>query len=171
MAPMPGLLLELTGTAVEEFTFVGALDGTVCMEWQKEQLDTGIFNDVLETVREDVEVLARYTSSYYAGKPALTQRKAGEGKVLHFGGTFSRETVEAMLRYLGVLSPYAGEIELPGECELCVREKEGNRYFIILNYSVDEQKVVLKREMTDLDSGEKVSGTIQVKGYGVVVLR
>ncbi len=171
MAPMPGLLSELTGTAVEEFTFVGALDGTVCMEWQKEQLDTGIFNDVLETVREDVEVLARYTSSYYAGKPALTQRKAGEGKVLHFGGTFTRETVEAMLRYLGVLSPYAGEIELPGECELCVREKEGNRYFIILNYSADEQKVVLKREMTDLDSGEKVSGTIQVKGYGVVVLR
>ena len=77
----------------------------------------------------------------------------------------------SMLRYLGVLSPYAGEFELPGECELCVREKEGNRYFIILNYSVDEQKVVLKREMTDLDSGEKVSGTIQVKGYGVVVLR
>lgn len=91
--------------------------------------------------------------------------------MLHFGGTFTRETVEAMLRYLGVLSPYAGEIELPGECELCVREKEGNRYFIILNYSADEQKVVLKREMTDLDSGEKVSGTIQVKGYGVVVLR
>ena len=91
------MLFRSTGTAVEEFTFVGALDGTVCMDWQGEQFDTGIFNDVLENVSEDVEVLARYSSNYYAGKPALTKRAVGEGKALHFGGTFTRETVEAML--------------------------------------------------------------------------
>ncbi len=171
MAPMPGLLSELTGTAVEEFTFVGALDGTVCMDWQGEQFDTGIFNDVLENVSEDVEVLARYSSNYYAGKPALTKRAVGEGKALHFGGTFTRETVEAMLRYVGVRNPYESKLELPKECELCVREKEAAQYFFILNYSAKEQEIVFRQEMTDVYSGAKVQGTIKVKGYGVVVLK
>ena len=105
MAPMPGLLADLTGTAVEEFTFVGAVAGTVCTEWNPRQLDTGIFNDILETVSEDVKVLARYPSNYYEGKPALTERLAGDGRVIHFGGTFTSETVQAMLEYTGILHP------------------------------------------------------------------
>ena len=171
MEPMPGLLSELTKTAVEEFTFVGAVDGKVCMDWQGELLDTGIFNDVLENVSKDAKVLARYSSNYYAGKPALTETAAGEGKVLHFGGTFTRETVKAMLRYAGALSPYESRIILPKECELCVRKKEGVHYFFVLNYSDKEQEIVLKTEMTEVDSGEKVRGNIRLAGYGVAVLR
>lgn len=171
MEPMPGLLSELTKTAVEEFTFVGAVDGKVCMDWQGEQIDTGIFNDVLKNVSKDAKVLARYSSNYYAGKPALTETAAGEGKVLHFGGTFTRESVKAMLRYAGALSPYESRIILPKECELCVRKKEGVHYFFVLNYSDKEQEIVLKTEMTEVDSGEKVRGNIRLAGYGVAVLR
>lgn len=170
MAPMPGLLADLTGTAVEEFTFVGAVDGTVCMEWNQRQLDTGIFNDILETVSEDVKVLARYTSNYYEGKPALTERLAGDGRVIHFGGTFTRETVQALLEYTGILSPYEDEVKLSPECELCVREKDGKKYFFILNYSSGEQEICLGHEMRDLSSGEKRTGRICLKGYETIIL-
>ena len=170
MAPMPGLLADLTGTAVEEFTFVGAVDGTVCMEWNQRQLDTGIFNDILETVSEDVKVLARYTSNYYEGKPALTERLAGDGRVIHFGGTFTRETVQALLEYTGILSPYEDEVKLSPECELCVREKDGKKYFFILNYSSQEQEICLGHEMRDLSSGEKRTGRICLKGYETIIL-
>ena len=171
MTPMPGLLTELTGTAVEEFTFVGAVDGKVCMDWEGARLDTGIFNDILENVDEDVKVLARYAANYYEGKPALTERTVGEGRILHFGGTFTRENVAAMLRYTGILSPYNDQIELPNECELCVREKEEKKYFFVLNYSANEQTVVLKKEMTDMASEARVVGKMRLKGYGVAVLR
>lgn len=170
MAPMPGLLADLTGTAVEEFTFVGAVDGTVCMEWNQRQLDTGIFNDILEAVSEDVKVLARYTSNYYEGKPALTERLAGDGRVIHFGGTFTRETVQALLEYTGILSPYEDEVKLSPECELCVREKDGKKYFFILNYSSQEQEICLGHEMRDLNSGEKRTGRICLKGYETIIL-
>ncbi len=171
MEPMPGLLSELTGTAVEEFTFVGAVDGTVCMDWKGSKLDTGIFNDILENVDEDVKVLARYASNYYEGKPALTERTVGKGRALHFGGTFTREAVAAMLQYTGILSPYHDLIELPAECELCVREKDEKKYLFVLNYSANEQTIVLKKEMTDIVSEAKVVGKMGLKGYGVAVLR
>lgn len=171
MEPMPGLLSELTGTVVEEFTFVGAVDGTVCMDWKGSKLDTGIFNDILENVDEDVKALARYASNYYEGKPALTERTVGEGKILHFGGTFTREAVAAMLQYTGILSPYHDQIELPAECELCVREKDEKKYLFVLNYSANEQTIVLKKEMTDIVSEAKVVGKMGLKGYGVAVLR
>ena len=171
MEPMPGLLSELTGTVVEEFTFVGAVDGTVCMDWKGSKLDTGIFNDILENVDEDVKVLARYASNYYEGKPALTERTVGKGRVLHFGGTFTREAVAAMLQYTGILSPYHDQIELPAECELCVREKDEKKYLFVLNYSANEQTIVLKKEMTDIVSEAKVVGKMGLKGYGVAVLR
>ena len=61
MAPMPGLLSGLTQTQVREFTFIGPADDPVPMEWDGKQLDTGIFNDVLETVGEDARVLANAT--------------------------------------------------------------------------------------------------------------
>ena len=171
MNPMPGMLAELTGTTVEEFTFVGALDGTVCMEWNDLQLDTGIFNDILEADKEDEKVLARYTSNYYEGKPALMERTVGMGRVLHFGGTFTRDTVRALLDDAGVLSPYEKQIELPAECELCVREKDGEEYFFILNYSSKNQEICLKKEMTDIDSGGNISGRVMLKGYETKVYK
>ena len=170
MTPMPGLLADLTGTTVEEYTFVGAVDGTVYMEWDGRQLDTGIFNDILEAGSEDVKVLARYTSNYYEGKPALTEHALGEGRVLHFGGTFTRDTVQALLAYVGILSPYEAKAELPGECELCVRAKAGKRYYFILNYSAGEREICLKQEMTDLCSGQKRKGRVCLKGYETIIL-
>ena len=170
MMPMPGLLSELSGTVVEEFTFVGALDGPVCMDWNGEKLDTGIFNDILAAENEDVKVLARFASNYYEGKPTLTERAVGAGRVIHFGGTFTRDTVQALLSYLGILEPYRAQLELPEECELCVREKNGKQYFFILNYSPEEQEIRVKQEMIDMFSGEKICGAVRLTGYNVLCL-
>ncbi len=48
MRPMPGLLADLTQTAVKEFTLLGPGDDPVPMEWEGHLLPTGVFNDVLE---------------------------------------------------------------------------------------------------------------------------
>lgn len=170
MNSMPGLLADLTGTIVEEFTFVGNQDGPVCMEWNGSRLDTGIFNDILAVEDDEVQVLARYTSNYYEGKPVLTERVIGDGKVIHFGGTFTRESVWALLDYANVLNLYGKQIELPEKCELCVREKDGEQYFFVLNYSAEEQEICLKQEMIDMESKEKVQGNIILNAYGVIML-
>ena len=161
---------EITGSTVEEFTFVGPGDDDVFMNWIGKETETGIFNDVLKAGPE-AKVLASYTSNYYQGRPALIENLAGKGKVLHFGGTFTRENIKEFLAYTGVLDTFKDLAELTEACELCVREKDGNQYLMILNYSAQEQKAVLKVPGEDLDTGEILQGQITLKGYETKVFR
>ncbi len=143
----------------------------VCMEWNGLRVDTGIFNDILKIDNENAKVLARYASNYYGGKPALVEHVVGNGKVLHFGGTFTRDTVKMLLSYVGIMEPYEKYMEIPLECELCVRKKNEETYFFILNYSSQKQEIYLKQEMLDINSGKNVKGKNTLNEYEVRVYK
>ena len=116
-------------------------------------------------------VLASYSSNYYQGRPALVEHQWGKGKVLHFGGTFTRENIKDFLAYTGALSAFKDLAELPQDCELGVREKDGKQYLMVLNYSPEEQRIVLKVPVEDMDTEEKVQGQAVLKGYETKVYR
>lgn len=165
MMPMPGLLSGLTGSDVQDFTFIGPADEPSAMNWNGKEVPAGIFNDILEADAADAKVLSVYTNNYYAGAPALIERRAGAGKVLHFGGTFTRENVTEFLSCNNVKAPWSEILELPEDCEIAVREKDGRKYAFVLNYAWTEQTISVKRTLTDLDSGETVQGEITLKAF------
>lgn len=171
MAPMPGLLTNVSQSDVQEFTFVGPADDAVSMDWDGQKVETGLFNDILAVAGKDAKVLASYASSFYAGRPALIETTAGKGRVLHFGGTFTRENIKAFLSYVGVITPYKYLVTLPEECEIALREKDGTQYLFVLNYSEHAQNVVLHKEVTDLDDLSTVQGDVELKPYGTKVYR
>lgn len=165
MKPMPGALAEMTGSDVEEFTFVGPADDDVFMEWNGTKVETGIFNDILSVNDSEAKVLAKYVSNYYEGKPALAEKTYGKGKILHFGGTFTRENTKVFLDYAGILNPYKDVLELPQDCELCVREKGEKEYFFVLNYAANPQQIQLKRPLVDMDCAQEIRGAVILKPY------
>lgn len=183
--PMSGLLGTLTQTTVEEFTFVGPADGTVLLRLGDAELDSGIFNDVL-SVAENAEsadearaphVIATYAGNYYAGAPAAVQAYHGKGSVIHYGGTFTRESTKALLLHVGALSPYERLLHIPPECELCVREKDDMQSFIVLNYSSRPQTLQLQTAFTNAENGARYGSPadggeneLTLSPYGVVVL-
>lgn len=171
MAPMPGLLASLTGTDVAEFTLIGPADDPQSMDWGGEKVPTGLFSDVLNVNGENAKVLATYESDYYRGRAALVENRHGRGRVLHFGGTFTRENARKFLEYTGAITPYGDVIELPPECELAVREKEGSTWYIVLNYAAEEKTMALKRAMVDMDTGETVVGEVHLAPYETKVYR
>nr|WP_321000538.1 beta-galactosidase trimerization domain-containing protein [Blautia coccoides] len=171
MQPMPGLLSSLAQTDVKEFTFIGPADDAVFMDWQGKQVETGLFNDILATTGPDVRILAKYSSNYYEGRPALAETVCGKGKVLHFGGTFTRENVKEFLAYTGVLSPYQELVEVPEACEIAMRVKDGKKYLFVLNYGKEPQKIVLKEAVMDMDTKDEVQGNVLLKGYETKVYR
>lgn len=171
MQPMPGLLSSLTQTDVKEYTFVGPADEAVSMEWEGRQVETGLFNDILAAAGPDADILAKYSSNYYEGRPALAETLCGKGKVLHFGGTFTRDNVKAFLAYTGVLQPYQDLAEVSEACEIAMRVKDGKRYLFILNYDKKPQKVVLKEAVMDMDTKDEVQGSVLLKGYETKVYR
>ena len=169
-AELPGLISELAGTVVTEFTLVANEEAPVYADWDGTAVEAAVFNDELMPM-DGAKVLAKYSNSYYEGVPALVEHSVGKGKVLYFGGAFSRRTAEIFFDKLGVLSPYSELIDLPEECELSVRVKDGVKYLFILNYSREEQKIIVKESMTNLYNGESILGEVKMAKYETLVLK
>ena len=167
---LPGLARKLTGAEVAEFTLVAEEEAPVYADWDGEMLESAVFNDELEA-DEGTKVLASYANSYYKGVPALTEHPLGKGKVLYFGGAFTEKTVETFFRKLGVMSPYENIVRLPQECEIAVRVKDGMEYFFVLNYSKEEQTIILNEKMNSLYTGDLLCGEVKLAGYETLVLR
>ncbi len=172
MVPMPGLLADITGSDVSEFTFVGPADEAQFMNWGDNKIETGVFSDILDITDTNAKILATYDNDFYQERAALIENAYGKGKVLHFGGTFTRENTKAFLEYTGILLPYKEFIELPKDCELAVKEKNGKNYFFVLNFSRETQTVILKKDMIDMDTKDTVSGEIllapfETKVFGI----
>lgn len=171
MKQMPGILAPLMQSEVKEFTLIGPDDDDVFMNWSGKQVETGVFNDILSINGEEAKVLANYDGNYYVGRPALIETKVGEGKVLHFGGTFTRKNVEVFLEYTGVLEPFSDLIKASKECEIAVRSKNGKRYLFALNFAKTSQEIGLNRSVTDMDTKEIVKGTVVLAPYETKVYR
>ena len=160
MLPQPGLLQNLTGTDIQDFTLVSPA----------EENDPAypVFNDIL-TPLEGTEVLARYRASYYAGEACLAEKKLGKGKTIHLGSAFSRETVKKLFKRTGILEPFRDVIEAPESVELIMREKDGKRYLFALNYLANTQTLKLKRSVYSAFDEKQLSGEVTLPPYGTAV--
>ena len=170
MAPQPGLLQKLTATDVQDFTFAHPAEEEPYAVWDGRRMPMPVFHDVL-TPLEGADVLARFGTSYYAGEAALTENRFGEGRMLHLGGTFSREAARMILEHLNLLEPFADVVSAPQEVELILREKNGEKFLFALNYQPKKMTVKLHQQMVSLFTGERLQGEIELAPYGVDVYR
>ena len=171
MDRLPGLLAKISGTDIPEYTRVNPDDEPVYIDWDGIRLEAAVFNDQLEPLTADAQVLGRYENCYYAGAPGLICNALGAGKVYYFGAAFTEETARVFLEKLGAASPYADVLELPWECELAVREKDGRKYYFVLNYKKTPVKIQVKEALVDLYTGETVSGQVELEAFGTRVYR
>jgi len=168
MLPQPGLLQEITGSDVRDFTFTSPAEPPVTASWNGQMIDMPLFNDIMEPV-EGGETLAFYDNSYYAEKPAIIRKNTGKGYAIHFGSTFSRESMKVLLEYTGILEPFQAMLEAPQEVEVIQRVKGNKKYFFVLNYMGSEQKIVLKKQMRSLYDNVIANGEICMKPYETIV--
>lgn len=165
MTKVPGRLQNLAGIRVKEYTLIGPNDDEEVAQWGDVLIDMPIFNEVIEVISTDVKVLATYQNNYYASEPAFTERTIGSGKVLYWGSTFTRETWNRTLTYLDADAPFDEQLTLPECCELCIREKDGKTFAIVLNYDKSAVQISLHKEMLDMYASHIVTGIIELKPY------
>ncbi len=170
MLKLPGLIQDLCGTDIPEYSYVAPDDPVPFIEWNGEKLPVSVFNDQLVPVAGG-KVEAEYQDAYYAGTPALISKETGRGKTYYFGGTFTEEAAAVFLRQLGVAEPYSGKITVPECCEIAVREKDGEQYLFVLNYSKNQVGIDLKQKMENLYTGETEQGAVALEAYGTRVYR
>ena len=160
MLVQPGLLREVTGTEVADFSFVSPAEDA--------DPDYPVFHDVLNAL-EGTEVLERYRTSYYAGEPVLTEKHLGKGRCLHLGSAFSRDTARRLFRRLGIEEPFARWISAPEELQLVLREKDGRRFLFALNYTQETQTLTLRVPARELCAAAGCSGVQALPAFGVAV--
>ena len=169
MEKLPGVLSELTGTDISEYSMIAPDTGKVTIDWGGTELEANVFADLLKPVHGGF-LKGTYTADYYAGSGAVTSRKMGKGKTYYYGSAWNEDTAEIFLEKLGVKTPYKELIEAPECCEIAVRRKGEKRFLFILNYAKEESIVILKTEMKDLYTGKRIKGNISLKGYEVRVI-
>ncbi|WP_178021961.1 beta-galactosidase [uncultured Paenibacillus sp.] len=172
--PFPGAARELCGITIEEFTRIKGTRETTFINWGQDPKDiteADSFNEILHIEDESAEVIATYVSDYYAGKPAITRNVRGKGEVWYYGAVFNEEAALKLSNLLKLSSPAADWLELPREVELQIREGKSTTLTFLLNYSEEPAMIKLKDQKTDLLTGDTISGTFTMDGFGVLVLK
>lgn len=179
MRPMPGPAAELCGITVEDFTMIKGTVPAPPISWcdgidiGAEEITAVGFNDILQIEDAQVEVIAEYAGDYYAGRPALTKRRAGGGEAWYYGAAFNEAMADAMISLLKLRSPAEEWAELPPQVELGIRASAsgGSGYAFLLNYRSEPADVVLKRPLKELLGNQELSGNTKIPPYGVLILK
>jgi beta-galactosidase len=123
-------------------------------------------------VSHGAEVVARYTDDYYAGQPAITCNRYGEGSAIYIGTIGDAATHRALVNWLLSQTGVATPIEAPTGVEVTVRSSGAQRLLFILNHTTTPQLVTLDKPYRDLlgNPANRVEGALTVDRYEVAIL-
>ncbi len=171
---LPGLLAELCGVEVEEYDSLpaGVRNG---LEFDLPELATAhppsacVWCDVLRPI--SATVVARYTRDYYAGKPAITLNRFGQGQVVYVGTLGDALLHETLAGWLLGLAGVRRILAAPEGVEIAERWQGGWRLLFVLNHTERLREVTLDgRYMNLLDGSAPIEGTVALAPRDVLVL-
>lgn len=171
MEKLPGLLAEVTGTDIPEYSFIAPDAGIVTIDWDGTILEASVFTDLLESVGDSAKVVGIYTADYYAGSGALVCNQYGKGKAYYYGTAFTTDVAKVFLQKLGVMTPYVDILSVPECCELAVRRNGDKSYLFILNYEKYEVEVDFHKTVVNVETKEEIAGKRTLKPYEALVVR
>jgi len=170
MLPFPGYLADLTGITVEDFTRTAPFEPKPVVNLKNGKSFTAHeFNEVLQVNNEAAEIIGTFTNSYFDGKAALVKRNKGNGTSFYFGGVFDLELASFLIDELGI-NKYNELFELPESVELAIRRKDEKDYVFLLNYSEQDQEIVIKKKMHNVLKGTVEDNKVTMKAFDVLVL-
>ncbi|UQN09058.1 beta-galactosidase [Deinococcus sp. QL22] len=171
----PGPLRDLLGLWVEE---IDALDPQVhnrivLGQALGELSGSYSCNLLFEIIRtEGAEVMATYGEDFYAGTPALTRHRPGQGQAWHLASSAEPAFLRGLLAHLcqeaGIEPTWPG---LPQGVEATMRGEGEARVLFLLNHLEHEVTVPLAVPLRDLLAGVTVQGEVTLPGSGVLIAR
>lgn len=172
--PLPGHLAAVCGIEVEEYDSLPegvsqplAFDEGTAMVGRAPQ--ARIWCDVLRVTQ--ARVIARYTSDYYAGTPAVTANQYGAGHAIYAATFGDSELYDTLADWLLDLAGMEGGPETPEGVEWCVRWNGQERIIFVLNHTTEPKQVPLDGGYVDLLTHRVLaSATLELRPHQVVML-
>lgn len=165
---LPGYFRELSGICVEEFDSLN-FGRKVRVKGDSIHGTASVWCDVLKP--ETAEVMARYADEYYAGEPAVTVNRYGGGKVYYIGCDLDQSGLDTLLKRIchdgGILPAFS---HIPDGVEVVMKEKEGQKYAVILNHNPYESVLPLDKEYKECLTGVAMDKELVLPQNGVAIL-
>ncbi len=123
---------------------------------------------------EGAQVLATFGSDFYAGRPALTVNKFGQGQAYYMASrNEDRFLADFYARLAGDLNLLrAMPVDLPQGVTAQLRGDGENRFIFVMNFNPQPVTVQLDgASYQNLVTGAPVSGTLELAGYGIEILK
>ena len=120
---------------------------------------------------EDAEVLGVYADDFYAGSPAVTRAKRGEGSAWYIATrpdqAFLNDFYRTALKEAGV-QPLVNA--LPAGVRVAERSNGAEKWLFAMNFSPVSQEIELPKGVNVL-TGEKIGGATVLKGLGFAIVQ
>jgi len=120
---------------------------------------------------ETAQVLGTYTEDFYAGTPALTVNKLGEGRAYYIASRPEQAMLDGF--YAKILPENGVEplvANLPTGVQAASRENENGRFLFVMNFTGRPVSIELPAG-EDMLTGAAVGGTTELPVYGVRIIR
>lgn len=171
----PGELRRLLGIWVEEIdSLLPEMRNRMVVQESfgmvQGEYECGLLCDLLHL--EGAKALAGYGEDFYAGMPTLTVNEFGAGKAYYVAADaeerFLADLCQTLCTQTGIVSPFGADAGI----ELVQRRKDGAMYTFVLNHNKTAASIYLdKLESTDLLTGRRQTGTVELGAHGVMILR
>lgn len=119
------------------------------------------------------EALAVYEKDYYGGLPALTKHSFGKGTAYYIASrndeSFQKDFYRNLADEYNIRRGL--DTELPYGVTVAKRQDEAGRaVYFVQNFNPNPASVQLKKYYTDIETGAKVSGALEMKPYSCMML-
>lgn len=166
---LPGVFRDLAGTELEEFDSIGGFGRRVGVDGAFGPGTASVWCDILAPT--GAEVLARYQAGFYAGKPAVTVNRFGQGLVYYVGCDLDEP---AMDRLVGrILEGIPADTPLTARVkgvEVAVRTQGTLHWYVVMNHNDRPVSLPLDGNYSDELAQTDRTGSLDLGPYGVAVL-
>jgi beta-galactosidase len=171
-ATIPGVLRKLCGLVVDEY---GRQNNPAARPLRITLKDTSVLSNLwYEVLKPDkgTQVLARWSGRHLTGKPAITARKFGKGRVVYVGTYLTKEACAALLPSLVSLSGLAPAWPgTPAGVQVVRRVSQEKTLWFFINMA-DRDAVIKKMpEGIDLVTNKKTAGACTLAPNSVAVIK
>lgn len=115
-------------------------------------------------------MLATYGRDFYAGMPALTMNQFGAGRAIYFGSVSHQFFYNDLISWARGLCDIAPQLRVPDTVELSIRQKDGKKFYFILNHQAISVRLQFFKPMHDHLTATNLSGPYDLPAHGVIVL-
>lgn len=170
----PGKLRDILGIWVEEEDALPE-DAANSFTYQDTSYPATLICDLLHT--ESAEALCAYEKDFYAGMPALTRNRFGQGTAYYVA---TRSNADFYRRFIGDIcqeagiEPIIGQLtEAPGLIEVTERKNQNGTFLFFLNHDTEEHEIALNHAGTNIltDKVYQTGDGMKLPAKGVSIIQ